>query len=92
MAASHVLLLHSGAYGAGEEGLEALGDDVEYICTLWRVGCTKGKVTAGFVINTDSLCMVAGQCVSSASSGASSKLLSLQSCHCIELRQHVWKQ
>lgn len=42
-----MILLSSGAYGAGEDGLAALADDIEYVCTLWRVGTSKGKVTAG---------------------------------------------
>jgi len=36
----------AGVYGAGEEGLAALASDVTYVCTLWRVGCTKGKGSA----------------------------------------------
>lgn len=36
----------TGVYGAGEEGLAALANDVTYVCTLWRVGCTKGKGSA----------------------------------------------
>jgi hypothetical protein len=37
--------LRPGSYGAGEEGLEAMVDDIKYVCMLWRVGCTKGKVS-----------------------------------------------
>lgn len=44
------LAVSSGAYGAGEGGLAALVDDIEYVCTLWRVGTSKGKVTAGLSI------------------------------------------
>lgn len=33
-------------YGAGEEGLAALEDDVSYVCTLWRLGCAKGRGSA----------------------------------------------
>ena len=41
---SHVNI-SPGSYGAGEEGLEAMVDDIKYVCMLWRVGCTKGKVS-----------------------------------------------